>query len=158
MHIKQRLKILISLLILLGTFSSYAFDYKGCLFVDSDSPDSAMVNIIQQVASLSKVGRNEEVNFRALAYNYGIVVANFDGFSTARTILFFAKYPSKEDEVNPKAAFQLMANAYIKSIEHLNDSINEDVAFVKNQSVRDDLKALVIKNQNQLRRLSPCAN
>jgi hypothetical protein len=117
-----------------------------------------MINIIQQVAALSKVGRGEEVNFRALAYLSATVEAYETGFQTVKLVLYRAKYESMQDEVNPRAAFQNLASGYIKSIEYLNDLINEDVAFVKNPSVRDDLKALVIKNQNQLRRLSPCAD
>ena len=156
----MHIKIPISLLLFLGASTGQAFDYKSCLAVklDSPGPTPAMINIIQQVAALSKVGRGEEVNFRALAYLSATVEAYETGFQTVKLILYRAKYESMQDEVNPRAAFQNLASGYIKSIEYLNDLINEDVAFVKNQSVRDDLKALVIKNQNQLRRLSPCAD
>ena len=55
-------------------------------------------------------------------------------------------------------AFLNLTRGYARVLEQLNDMINANVAFVKSQSVRDDLKALVIKNKNQLRRLSPCVN
>ena len=103
MHIKRLLKILISLLILLGTFSSYAFDYKDCMALrfERTDVDSGMREILTQVMQLNGVGKGEDVNFEAMGYLSAAVDAYVLGFTTARIILLNAKFSTKDDELAP---------------------------------------------------------
>jgi len=153
-------KLLISLMIIFGSSTGYAFDYKSCMAMrfERNDVDSGMREILTQVMQLSGAGKSEDVNFEAMGYLSAAVDAYVLGFTTARIILLNAKFSAKDDELAPVESFKLISGIYIKSLNRLNDMINENIAFVKSQSVRDDLKALVIKNKSQLRRLSPCAD
>jgi len=157
---KFLLKILISAAMILCFSTAIAFDFKSCKSVkfEGNDFDNGMVEIYTQVMQLAEVGRKEEVNFDALAYLSGVVDAYAVGFNTTKGILISAKFPTKEDDALVMEAFLNLTRGYTRVLEQLNDRINANVAFVKSQSVRDDLKALVIKNKNQLRRLSPCVN
>jgi len=157
---KFLLKLLMPIAMILCLSTAIAFDFKSCKSVkfERDDFDNGMLGIYTQVMQLAEVGRREEVNFDALAYLSGVVDAYAVGFNTTKGILISAKFPTKEDDALVMEAFLNLTRGYARVLEQLNDMINANVAFVKSQSVRDDLKALVIKNKNQLRRLSPCVN
>jgi len=122
----------------------------------SDNP--SMKEVLSQVIQLDKAGQSEDVNFEALAYLSTTVNAFNIGFETARTILLSAKFTSKESEINSKEAFKNVSSQYINAIQAYSDSINKSIAFVKNQSVRDDLKSINRKNTLLLEKLARCFN
>jgi hypothetical protein len=160
MFAKFLLKRLIPIATIFCLSTAMAFDFKSCKSAkfERDDFDNGMLGIFTQVMQLSDAGRKEEVNFEALAYLSAAVDAYAIGFNATKGILISAKFPTKEDDALATEAFLNLTRGYTHALERLNDMINANVAFVKNQSVRDDLKALVIKNKNQLRRLSPCVN
>ena len=152
-------KIILLLSILIFTSNVNAFDYKRCMDVNIEKTDiDGMKEIISQVMQLEEVGRVEDVNFLALGYLYSTVAAYSTGFDTARVILMAAKFTNKESEINSRDVFKILSNYFVKALEGYSDSINKNIVFVKNQSIRDDLKVINRKNALLLKKLAPCSN
>jgi hypothetical protein len=139
--------------------SANAFDYKKCIDAKTDLSVSngGMREVLAQVMQLEKVGQGEDINFETLAYLSTTVDAYFIGFMTAKTILIPARFSSKEDEETVRESFKNLSINYIRSLQYFTEKINQGVAFVRNQSVRDDLKAIVKKNNLLLQKLSNCS-
>jgi len=155
----NNLKKIAILFIWLQTCSANAFDYQRCMDLSLDRAEfPGMKDVLSQVIQLENMGQNEEVNFEALAYLSTTVDAYFIGFVTARTILYSAKFQNKESELNSKEAFKNVASRYVKSFQNYSDFVNKSIVFVKNQSVRDDLKSINRKNVLSLQKLAVCSN
>jgi len=122
------------------------------------SDNSGMKEVLTQVIQLDKVGKSEDVNFETLAYMSTTVNAFYIGFETARTILLSAKFTNKESVINSRDVFKILSNYFVKALEGYSDSINKNIVFVKNQSIRDDLKVINRKNALLLKKLAPCSN
>jgi len=152
-------KIILFLSILIFTSNVNAFNYKRCMDVNIEKSDyEGMKEVISQAMQLEEVGRTEDINFSALAYLSTTVTAYITGFNTAKVILMAAKFTNKESETNSRDAFKNLSNLSVKALEAYSDYINKSVAFVKNQSIRDDLKAINRKNALLLQKMAACSN
>jgi len=152
-------KTIFLLFILIFTSNVNAFDYRRCMDVKIEHSDyGGMEEVFSQLIRLDEVGRTEDINFSALGYLSTTVDAYMTGFNVARVILGSTKFSNKESEMDSKNALQILSSQYTKSLLSYSDFINKNIVFVKNQSIRDDLKAISRKNALLLQKMAACSS
>jgi hypothetical protein len=80
------------------------------------------------------------------------------GFVSVKTVMRASNFKNKEQEEIAKSAFANVASIFFKSTKNFVNTINNNIAFIKNQSIREDLKSIRNENEKLLRYISVCEN
>jgi hypothetical protein len=161
----KNIKIIPFLLIMGLCNVSYGYDFKECMNLELANNKEAMSvssglmkNVLQQENQLEKIGKSEDVDIVLLASYSSMVNISMLGFVSVKTVMRASNFKNKEQEEIAKSAFANVASIFFKSTKNFVNTINDNIAFIKNQSIREDLKSIRNENEKLLRYISVCEN